>query len=117
VKERLADVTQRIKSTDRDETQRREDARAKAQREITPGRAKLQRAENLVFQQGVDYARMTALLAEAIEHLTNALLLLPADPEVLHLRGQAQALLRNSTEAEKDYTAALKANKSYSAAF
>jgi len=116
VKERLSDVTQRIKATDRDEAQRREEAKAKAQREIGPGRAKLTRVETLVYQQGADYGRMSALLAEAIEHFTRALLLLPGDPELLHLRGQAQALLRNHTDAEKDFTAALKADKNYSVA-
>jgi len=117
VKGRLDGIRQRIRSSDRDETQRLEAARGKAQGEIDQGRGKIERARTLVYQPGIGYASITGLLDEAVEHLSRALLLLPGDPELLRLRAQAQALRRNYPEAEKDITAAIQALKTYSAAY
>ncbi|MBV8882158.1 MAG: protein kinase [Planctomycetaceae bacterium] len=113
----IAEITERIRSTDKNELLKREEARGKAQPEIDLGRTKLQRAITLFYQQGADFSRLSTLLAEAVEHFTRALALLPASPDLLHLRGQARALQQNPTEAEKDFSAAIKALKTFSAAY
>jgi tetratricopeptide (TPR) repeat protein/predicted Ser/Thr protein kinase len=117
VRGRIGDMTQRIKLAEKDVSLRKEAAIAKAQPEIDLGRTTMQRAHKLFYQQGVDVSRADTLLAEAIEHFTLALGHLPESAEILHLRGQAQALRQRRAEAEKDFSAAIKALKSFSAAY
>jgi len=114
---RIADATQRIQQTDKREIARREEAKSKAQPEIDLGKTKLQRANTMFYQPGADFSRMNSLLQEAVDHFTRALQLLPASPELLHLRGQARALQQNAQEADKDFSAAIKSLKSFSAAY
>jgi len=114
---RIADAAQRIEQTDTRELARREEAKSKAQPEIDLGKTKLQRANTMFYQPGADFSRMNSLLLEAVDHFTRALQLLPASPELLHLRGQARALQQNAAEADKDFSAAIKALKSFSAAY
>jgi tetratricopeptide (TPR) repeat protein/predicted Ser/Thr protein kinase len=117
VRQRIADTAQRIRATDKEEILRREEAKGKAQPEIDLGRTKLRRADVLFYQTGADFSRMNTLLAEAVDHFTRALGLLPDNPELLHLRGQARALQQNFPEADKDFSAAIKALKTFSAAY
>jgi tetratricopeptide (TPR) repeat protein len=114
---RISDATQRIKATDSQEFARRDEAKSKAQPEIDLGKTKLQRANTMFYQPGADFSRMHTLLAEAVDHFTRALQLLPANPELLHLRGQARALEQNVPEADKDFSAAIKSMTTFSAAY
>jgi len=117
VRRRIADTTQRIRTSDKEELLRREEAKVKAQPEIDLGRTKLQRANTLFYQSGADFSRLDTLLSEAVEHFSRALALLPASPDLLHLRGQAHALRQHRPEADKDFTAAISALKTFSAAY
>jgi tetratricopeptide (TPR) repeat protein/predicted Ser/Thr protein kinase len=117
VLERIAETTARIKATDKEVILRHEEARGKAQPEIDLGRTKLNRANTLFYQPGADFSRMNTLLSEAVDHFTRALALVPDSPDVLHLRGQARALQQNAPEADKDFTAAIRALKTFSAAY
>ena len=117
VRQHIADTTQRIKATDKEEILRREEAKGKAQPEIDLGRTKLQRANTMFYQAGADFSRMNTLLSESVDHFSRALALLPASPDLLHLRGQARALQQNVAEADKDFTAAIKSLKTFSAAY
>ena len=117
VRQRIADATQRIRETERVAAQRKEDAKARAQPEIDLGKTTMQRARTMFYQAGADLGRAQTLLAEAIEHLTRALQLLPDQADLYDLRGQTYALRQQHAEAEKDFTAAIKALKSFSAAY
>jgi tetratricopeptide (TPR) repeat protein/predicted Ser/Thr protein kinase len=117
VKGRIDDTNQQIRALVQQEIRRYEEARAKAQPEIDLGRTKLQRANTLFYQAGADFSRLTTLLGDAVDHFTRALGVLPGNAEILHLRGQAHALRQNLAEAEKDFGAAIKAQKSFSAAY
>ena len=117
VRLRVSDTTQRIQATDTQEFARREEARSKAQAEIDLGKTVLLRANTLFYQPGADFSRMNTLLSEAVDHFSRALQILPANPELLHLRGQARALQQNVPEADKDFSAAIRALKSFSAAY
>ncbi|MBI3858324.1 MAG: protein kinase, partial [Planctomycetes bacterium] len=117
VRDRILDTTQRIKSVEREAQARKDEAKAKAQPEIDLGRTTMQRARTLFYQAGADLSRTHTLLAEAIERFTKAIALLPDQAEIYHLRGQAYALDQRSSEAEKDFSAAIKALKSFSAAY
>jgi len=116
VKGRIDETGQRIRTTDKEEINRLDEARAKAQLDIDQGRTKLQRATTLLYQPGADVSRMSTLLSEAVDHFTRALALLPGNAELLHLRGQAHVLRQNPIEADKDFSAALKVQKAFSAA-
>ena len=117
VQQRIAETTRRIRATDKEEILKREEAKGKAQPEIDLGRTKLQRANTMFYQAGADFSRMNTLLSEAVDHFTRALVLLPESPDLLHLRGQARALQQNTAEADRDFSAAIKALRTFSAAY
>jgi eukaryotic-like serine/threonine-protein kinase len=113
---RKKDVEADAKRTE-EERKRREEARGKAQPEIDQGRSKVQRARTALYQPGADFARNDQLLQEAIAHFGRAVDVLPDHAEALHLRGQAHAMRRSHAAAEKDFSAALKALATFSAAY
>jgi tetratricopeptide (TPR) repeat protein/predicted Ser/Thr protein kinase len=117
LKDRIAETTQRLKDRDRSEALRKDEAKGKAQPEIDLGRTTLQRARTMLYQSGADLSRMNSLLAQAIDHFTTALQYLPDQAELYDLRGQAYALRQQPAEAEKDFTAAIKALKTFSSAY
>jgi tetratricopeptide (TPR) repeat protein/predicted Ser/Thr protein kinase len=117
VRQRIADTMQRMRDKERDVVQRKEDAKARAQPEIDLGQTTMQRARTMFYQSGADLSRAQTLLAEAIEHFTKALQLLPDQADLYDLRGQAYALRQQPAEAEKDFSAAIKALKTFSAAY
>jgi tetratricopeptide (TPR) repeat protein/predicted Ser/Thr protein kinase len=117
VRDRISDMTARIRNKETEESSRKEEARAKAQPEIDLGRTSMQRARTLFYQPGADLSRTRTLLSDAVDRFTKALQLLPDQAELHHLRGQAYALSLQSAEAEKDFTAAIKALKTSPAAY
>jgi tetratricopeptide (TPR) repeat protein/predicted Ser/Thr protein kinase len=117
VRERIADTNRLLRLAEREDALRKEEEKAKAQPEIDLGRTTMQRARTMFYQPGADLSRANTLLAEAIDHFTKALLLVPEQAEVYDLRGQAHALRQEPAEAEKDFSAAIKALKTYSAAY
>jgi tetratricopeptide (TPR) repeat protein/predicted Ser/Thr protein kinase len=117
VRSRITDLTVRIKRIEAEDFLRKDEARAKAQPEIDLGRTTMQRARTLFYQPGADLSRTRTLLAEAVERFSKALQLLPDQAEIYHLRGQAYALNQQSSEAEKDFTSAIKALKTFPAAY
>jgi tetratricopeptide (TPR) repeat protein/predicted Ser/Thr protein kinase len=117
VRDRIAMTLQRIKLVEKEEQLRKEELKARSQPEIDLGRTAMQRARTLFYQQGADLSRTRTLLGEAVEHFSKALEYLPDQAEVYELRGQAHALRQQRGEAEKDFTAAIKALKTYAAAY
>jgi tetratricopeptide (TPR) repeat protein/predicted Ser/Thr protein kinase len=117
LRDRISMTNQRIKLAEREEALRKEETKAKAQPEIDLGKTAMQRARTLFYQQGADLSRARTLLAEAVDHFTKALALLPDQAELYEMRGQAYALRQQRTEAEKDFSAAIRALKTFSAAY
>ena len=116
-RDRIADISVRIKRKENEDFLRKDEARSKAIPEIDLGRAAMQRARTLFYQAGADMTRARTLLTEAVERFTKALQLTPDSPEVYQLRGQAHALALSLPEAEKDFTSAIRLLKTSPAAY
>jgi len=116
-RDRIADITVRIKRKEAEDFLRKDEARSKALPEIDLGRAAMQRARTLFYQAGADMTRTRTLLTEAVDRFTKALQLTPDSPEVFQLRGQAHALALSLPEAEKDFTSAIRLLKTSPAAY
>ncbi len=131
IQKRIEDLNRRAKLADSEaarkkaEEERREaeaekraaEARAKAQPELDQGKSKLARAQRALYQPSADFTQTDQLLQEAAEHFGRVIGFMPDDPDAYHLRGQIHFLRQNYAAAEKDFTSAIQALGTFSAAF
>ncbi len=130
VQKRIEDLQKRLAAADAEAERRKAEeerkraeaakrlaeARAKVQPEIDQGRSKLDRAQRSLYQAGADFAQTDQLLQEAAEHFGRAIALVPDLPTAYHLRGQVHFIRQNWPAAEKDFSAAIAALATFSAA-